>query len=296
MKKNGELIIHSRERDLGGFNVHRVLPYIKKRAIGPFVFLDHMGPMKIDETHVLDVRPHPHIGLATVTYLFEGRGFHRDSIGSKQLIEPGDLNWMTAGRGIVHSERTPTEDRDPNLKKSVHGVQIWVGLPKEHEECEPNFTNWQKDKFPSQSLSEGFTAKLLLGEFQEKASPVPTLWRTLYLDCECKANSNYEFSFGEEEIGFLIVAGSCEIDGHDLKVDDLILVGDPAQVSIKAKTDARVLVIGGKPFPEERFIWWNFVSSSKERIHKAADDWKNNRIGQIEGETEFTPLPETPLP
>lgn len=296
MKNKGELIIHSRERDLGGFFVHRVLPYVEKRAIGPFVFLDHMGPMRIDETHAIDVRPHPHIGLATVTYLFEGRGFHRDSIGSKQVIEPGDLNLMTAGRGVVHSERTPAEDRDPKLKKSMHGVQIWIGLPKEFEECEPSFTNWPKEGFPLVSPAEGIKAKLLLGEFQGKVSPVPTLWRTLYLDCECKANASHDFLFNEEEIGILIVSGNCEIDGHELNVDDLIFVANPSSVSIKVKTDARVLVIGGKPFPEERYIWWNFVSSSKERIRKAADDWKNNRIGQVEGETEFIPLPEIPLP
>lgn len=286
-----DVIIHARERDLGGFSVHRSLPSPRRRQLGPFVFLDHMGPMNVDESHKMDVRPHPHIGLATVTYLFEGRGMHRDSIGSVQLITPGDLNWMTAGRGIVHSERTPQEDTDPTLHKVMHGVQIWVALPVELEECEPSFAHWSKDKLPSLQISPALSAKVLLGQFKTATSPVQIFSETLFIDLQASADCEETLSFTQKEIGVFLAAGECEVDGQKLELSDLAVIADPAQVQLKLKAGARLIVIGGTPFPEERHIWWNFVSSRPERIKQAAEAWKNQSIGQVPGETDFIPLP-----
>jgi len=296
MESKKEIIIHARERDLGGFSVHRSLPHSQKRSVGPFVFLDHMGPLLLDETHALDVRPHPHIGLATVTYLFDGRAFHRDSIGSKQEITPGALNLMIAGKGIVHSERTPAEDRHQLPSRSIHGVQIWLALPKDSEECEPSFTHWPKESFPTIFPAKNLSANILLGEYNGKRSPVPTLWKTLFMDFENCADFDCELSFAEQEVAISVVSGELTVDSDQIKENDLIVVADPRTVKIKASKESRFVIIGGNPFPEPRYIWWNFVSSSKERLRRAADDWKNQTMGQVEGEHEFIPLPEQALP
>jgi redox-sensitive bicupin YhaK (pirin superfamily) len=292
MKK--DFIIESRSRDLGGFSVNRSLPAPHKRQLGPFVFLDHMGPMKLDSQHALDVRPHPHIGLATVTYLFEGRGFHRDSLGSKQLIKPGDLNWMTAGRGIVHSERTPEEDRNSN--QSLHGVQIWVGLPKEFEECEPSFIHWPQEKLPQFSLSKNLSMRLMIGEFQNHKSPVQVLSKTLFMDLQTDSKVIETLSFEESELGIFLISGEAQVNDLELKKEDLIVVADPQNVKVDLSAGARLIVIGGEAFPEPRYIWWNFVSSRQERIKEAAQAWKNQSIGQVQGETDFIPLPDIPFP
>jgi len=256
-----------------------------------------MGPMKIDETHALDVRPHPHIGLSTVTYLFEGRGFHRDSLGSAQVIEPGDLNWMTAGRGIVHSERTPETERDPNRDHWIHGVQIWVGLPAEFEECEPEFKHYSKDILPELELDGGFRGKLLIGAFKGATSPVKTYSKTLFMDLEAgQADGFARFSFEEQELGVFLVQGSATVDSVELKADDLIVVADPGNVQIEASNGARLIVIGGDPFAETRWIWWNFVSSKKESIHRAAALWREQQMGRVPGESDYIPLPNDPLP
>lgn len=290
------IIIHGRERDLGGFLVHRSLPSSKRRSLGPFVFLDHMGPLEVTEERHMNVRPHPHIGLATVTYLFDGRGYHRDSLGSKQMITPGDLNWMTAGRGIVHSERTPSEDSAAHPHKWMHGVQIWVGLPVEQEECEPTFVHWPKEQLPSVKINDSLNAKLMIGEHQGVKSPVKTLSRTLFMDIPCPVAGRDTWTFAEQEIGLFVVSGAAEINGQALKAEDLILVADAKKIDIQYEENSRLLVIGGDPFPEPRHIWWNFVSSRKELIHKAAAAWKDQTFGQVEGETDFIPLPNDKLP
>jgi redox-sensitive bicupin YhaK (pirin superfamily) len=287
------LLIQGRAKDLGGFQVHRVLPHFSRRNVGPFVFLDHMGPMQVDETHGLDVRPHPHIGLATVTYLFEGRGLHRDSLGSVQIIEPGDLNLMTAGRGIVHSERTPEEDRRGGR---AHGIQIWLGLPTEHEEDPPAFRHWPRTEFPSPDLGDGFETKLLMGEWSGQRSPVPTLWPTLFVDIKSHAGARAGLSFAEAEVALFVASGACEVDGQSLGAEDLLVVADPGRISLASTAECRLIIIGGAPFPEPRYIWWNFVSSQKERIHAAAERWRRQSFGQVEGETDFIPLPDSPLP
>lgn len=291
-----DYIIDSRPRDLGGFSVHRSLPSPRKRQLGPFVFLDHMGPLKLDAAHALDVRPHPHIGLATVTYLFEGRGVHRDSLGSVQVITPGDLNWMTAGKGIVHSERTPAEDRDPKLKKVIHGVQIWVGLPKEHEDCNPTFVHWPQDELPQFALTQTLAARLMIGRFQNYQSPVEVLTSTLFMDVTAKARTQDTLSFSEKELGIFLVSGSAIINGLDMNADDLIVIQDPTAVKLDIAEGSRLIIIGGEPFLEPRYIWWNFVSTSKEKIRTAAKSWKAQTFGNVPGEVEFIPLPETPLP
>lgn len=301
MTKNEDILLRGRPRDLGGFQVHRVLPQIELRHVGPFVFLDHMGPLTIDETHALDVRPHPHIGLATVTYLFEGRGLHRDSLGSKQVIRPGDLNWMTAGRGIAHSERTPPEDRDPAAHNRTHGVQIWVGLPVAHEEDEPSFAHWPKESMPMVDAGPNLTAKLMIGEFAGARSPVKTLSRLLFMELKVTEDFDGDLSFGESELGLYVIgagpaSGGVRINGQDRGPEDFVKVADPGRVSLRAPAGTHLIVIGGEPFPEPRHMWWNFVSSRKERIHQAADDWKNGRFGRVDGETDFIPLPDTRLP
>lgn len=291
-----DVVISGRTRDLGGFSVSRTLPSIERRFVGPFVFLDHMGPMRIDATHMLDVRPHPHIGLSTVTYLFEGRGYHRDSLGSKQVITPGDLNWMTAGRGIVHSERTPEEDLDSSKDVSIHGIQIWVALPVSDEECEPNFRHYSKEQLPAFELGKGLSGKLLIGSHGRWSSPVHTYSKTFFADVSSGTKAEVTVSLDEQEIGFFLVSGKAMINQSELKVDDLILVKDPSHVQIKVDADTRLIVVGGTPFPEPRHIWWNFVSSRKERLREAAQKWKSQEMGKVPGEPEgeFIPLPEMP--
>lgn len=300
MENHEEIIIHGRERDLGGFSVHRCLPNLKKRSVGPFVFLDHMGPMSLDETHALDVRPHPHIGLATVTYLFSGRAFHRDSLGSVQEINPGDLNLMIAGKGIVHSERSLREDREQEPPKQIHGVQIWLALRKDQEECVPSFTHWPMQEFPLLDLPEplagGISSCLLLGEYQGVRSPVPTWWKTVLIDFASHRDTEFALSFEEQEIAIGIISGEVIVDTHRLNANDLIVVKDPRQVTIQAALGARFIALGGNPYPEPRYIWWNFVSSNKERLRQAAQDWKNQTMGQVPGEVDFIPLPADALP
>ena len=293
---NTNLIIHGRSRDLGGFSVHRSLPSAQKRAVGPFVFLDHMGPLLVDDTHHLNVRPHPHIGLSTVTYLFEGRGHHRDSLGSNQVIVPGDLNWMTAGSGIVHSERTPEGEISPSAPKHIHGVQIWVGLPAADEECAPSFAHWPSAKLPDFKASAAMAGKVLIGKYQDYTSPVKASSRMLFMDLDVKADTRETLSFDEKEIALFVVKGTATINGEALLADDLIVVADPRNVDLQAAAGTRLVVIGGEPFPEPRYMWWNFVSSRKERIHQAADEWKNQKFAKVLGETEFIPLPNDPLP
>lgn len=291
-----DLIISGRKRDLGGFSVVRAIPSAQRRHVGPFVFLDHLGPMKIDETHLLDVRPHPHIGLSTVTYLFEGRGYHRDSLGSQQVISPGDLNWMTAGKGIVHSERTPEEDRVPNPGNFIHGIQVWVALPIQDEECEPGFTHYSKNHLPTLEITSGLSGKLLIGSYKNIQSPVKIFSRTFFADLECQKDISIELNLDEEEIGIFLIAGKAKINGQDLAIDDLMLVKKASAIQLEASLGTKFILIGGTAFPEPRYIWWNFISSSKDRIKTAAQLWKNQKMGQVPGETDFIPLPSDPMP
>ena len=276
--------------------VSRTLPNIKRRHVGPFVFLDHMGPLQVDHEHLMSVRPHPHIGLSTVTYLFSGRGYHRDSLGSKQIISPGDLNWMTAGRGIVHSERTPVEDLSAHPKPTLHGIQIWVALPTDQEECEPNFTHYEKETLPKFTLAENLTGKLLIGKHGQTVSPVKTYSPTFFADITVENPVNNMISIAEEEMGVFLLEGEARINDQELTPDDLLLVAKPEQIKIKASKGTRLIFIGGSTFPEPRYIWWNFVSSRRERIREAAGQWEKQLFGTVSDENDFIPLPTDPLP
>lgn len=290
------IIIKGRTRDLGGFSVVRSLPAAKTRSVGPFIFLDHLGPMKVTETQKLDVRPHPHIGLSTVTYLFEGQGFHRDSLGSSQVIRPGELNWMTAGKGIVHSERTPQEVLDSQKDEQIHGIQIWVGLPKESEKIDPSFTHYKSEDLPEWNICQGLKGKILIGQHDDIQSPVKTYSQMFFSELRCTQNVETKLSLDEEELALFLVEGSAEVNATPLELDDLIIVADPKNIDLKVSSGAKLVIIGGTPFPEKRVIWWNLVASDKEDIHRAAKLWEEQKMGQVPGETEFIPLPTDPLP
>jgi len=291
-----DLILKGREKDIGGLIVRRVLPAIGRKHVGPFVFFDHFGPVTVDASHAMDVRAHPHIGLATVTYLFSGRGYHRDSLGSRQVITAGDINWMTAGRGIVHSERTPPEDRVPPAHTVMHGLQVWVALPVDQEECAPSFVHWPKDRIPDFELGKGMTARLLLGRYGQDHSPVKTSSPTLFMDVSAEHDGSHVFSFTDEEIAVYLVDGQIEINGQAADKLTMTFVENTRQIKIKATKGARFVFVGGMPFPEPRHMWWNFVSSRKERIKQAAADWQAQKMGQVIDETDFIPLPSEPLP
>lgn len=289
-------IIRGRIKDLGGFQISRALPTFEKRHVGPFVFLDHMGPLSVDLHHALDVRPHPHIGLATVTYLFSGRGLHRDSLGSNIIIKPGDLNWMTAGRGITHSERTPQEDRAGQGRVVLHGIQIWVALPKEFEDCEPNFTHYSSQDLPTVQMSPEIQGKLLIGEAFNEISPVKTYSKTLLVEFSMKKGDSLELPVLEKEQALFIVSGSVEAEGEVAGFNDLIVMTENKPHSLKCKESSQLVLLGGEPHPEERFMWWNFVSSEKMKIHDAAKLWAEQKFPKVPGEIEFIPLPNDPLP
>lgn len=294
--KSTEIVIAGKKKDLGGFSVSRLLPTIQKRSVGPFIFLDHMGPILISQKHKLDVRPHPHIGLSTVTYLFSGSGFHRDSIGSQQIITPGDINWMTAGRGIVHSERTPKEILVSGETSTLHGIQFWVGLPKDLEETDPSFTHYPTKDLPEFTIQGLLECKLLMGEFLNYTSPVKASSRIFFADFKCLTDATASLRFAEKEMAIMCINGQLEVNEQTVPPDSLIVLDTSDLTVLKFTNDTRFIAIGGTPFPEPRYMWWNFVSSRKERIRQAAEDWKNQSMGKVPTETEFIPLPNDPLP
>jgi redox-sensitive bicupin YhaK (pirin superfamily) len=276
-------------RDIGGLEVRRVLPGFPHRTVGPFIFLDHMGPVAFPAGKGIDVRPHPHIGLATVTYLFEGEIVHRDSLGSVQAIAPGDVNWMTAGRGIVHSERTA-----PGLRRSgprVHGIQTWVALPRASELAEPAFHHHPNDTLP-RVVSPGVELRVIAGTAFGERSPVQVFSPTLYVAAEMDAGSAFELPPEHEQRGVYAVEGAISVAGGSVPPQHLAVLENRASVEVRAETRARVMLLGGAKTDGERFIWWNFVASSRERIEEAKQRWREQRFPRIPGETEFVPLPE----
>ncbi len=284
-----ELIIEPRARDLGGFSVRRVLPSTRRRTLGPFVFFDHMGPATFPPGEGMDVRPHPHINLATVTYLFEGVIDHRDSLGSHQVVEPGAINWMTAGRGIVHSERTPLGARQSG--QSVHGIQLWIAFPVEHEQIEPEFHHHPAASIPALDFP-GVKARVLLGSAYGKTSPVKVYSPLFYVDAHLEAGAELELPSEYPERATYVAAGSV-VCGRETVTEPKLLVFHTGQRAVlRATTDARVLLLGGDPLDGPRHIWWNFVSSSAERIERAKRDWAERRFPLVPGdEEEFIPLP-----
>ena len=282
------------EKDLGGgFMVRRLLPAAAQRAVGPFVFLDHFGPVTAGPGDNHDVRPHPHIGLATVTYLFEGTMVHRDSTGAEQTIEPGAINWMTSGRGIVHSERTPEALR--GTMRVSHGLQLWVGLPEAHEEDEPSFVHVDAAAIPV-AESGGATVRVLVGEAFGQRSPVAALSPTLYLDVLLPPGGAVELGAAPSatfERAIYPVDRAIQVDGVEVPAFTLAVIDAAGPARIEAPQGGRCAVIGGEPIGP-RFMWWNFVSSRKARIEQAADDWAAMRLGRVAGDDEFIPLPPRP--
>ncbi len=284
-----ELTIQPRRRDLGGFDVARVLPAKERRVVGPFVFLDSVGPADFPRGSGIDVRPHPHIGLATVTYLFAGEIIHRDSVGSVQSIRPGDVNWMTAGRGIVHSERTGDEVR--RVGAPLHGLQAWVALPKEHEEREPAFSHHSAADLPV-ITEDGATIRVIAGSGFGARAPVTVFWPTLYADVVLTPGSRVVIPGEYEERAVIAISGSSFLSGQPMPVGELLVVRPGAEAILSAAAAARVMVLGGAALDGPRHMWWNFVSSSKDRIEQAKADWQTGRFPAVPGETEITPLPE----
>lgn len=291
-----DIIIEPRRRDLGGFTVARVLPFAKRRMVGPFIFFDEMGPATFAPGKGIDVRPHPHIGLATVTYMFEGELRHRDSLGFDQVIKPGDVNWMTAGRGIAHSERT--DDAPRQNGQHIHGIQTWVALPVEAAETEPSFHHHPKDTLPVIE-KDGAAMRLIAGSAYGETAPVETFSPIFYLAAEMNDGASIQLPTEYPERAFYVVEGSVEVDGETYDSGKMVVFAEGASTEIKATQSARLMLLGGAPLGE-RFIWWNFVASSKERLEQAKRDWAQSAGAGFQdspfsvppGETEFIPLPE----
>jgi len=284
-----ETVIVPRPRDIGGFEVRRVLPSAERRSIGPFVFFDQMGPAELAPGAGIDVRPHPHIALATVTYLFAGSIVHRDSLGSVQAIEPGAVNWMTAGRGIVHSERSDRELRKQRQK--LYGIQIWVALPKQHEETDPDFTHYAAASLPVIE-GEGKTVRVIAGSLFGKTAPVNTFSALFYADATLQPRASLPLDNQHEERAIYLLEGTVEIAGQRFEPGRLLVFSSGDTILVKAASAVRLLLLGGEPLDGPRYLWWNFVSSSRERIEQAKADWKAGRFAPVPGDGEFIPLPE----
>jgi len=287
---NINLIIEERPANIGNFLVGRLLPFREKRTVGPFAFIDHMGPAVLSDHENIDVGPHPHIGLSTLTYLFEGSMMHRDSLGTEIEITPGQVNWMTAGKGIVHSERTP--ERFRNSDKNLHGLQIWVALPKHLEQMEPSFAHVTEDELP-QWEHEGITLKLIAGEAFGKKSPVP-VYSPLYF-MELKSNTRQKVQLGSGlygESGLYILEGSIEGEGNIFGPRQLLVAKESSLCEFTMDADTTVYIFGGEPFAEPRHIYWNFVASDPQLIESAKERWVAQEFPKVPGETGFVPLPE----
>jgi redox-sensitive bicupin YhaK (pirin superfamily) len=286
-----QLIIVPRVRDLGdGFSVRRALPHGRRQMVGPFIFFDQMGPVQLVAGHGLDVRPHPHIGLATVTYLFEGRIMHRDSEGNALEITPGAMNLMTAGRGIAHSERTPTAARAAG--PSMFGIQSWIALPEAQEETEPSFQHFDAAVLPAVE-DNGFRARVIAGSAFGTTSPVGMLSPWLYVEVVLDAGASVPFDPDYEERAIYVVEGEGEIAGDRFEGPRLLIFRPGDRITITARGLTRLMFLGGTALEGPRYIWWNFVSSRRERIEQAKEDWRTGRFSAVPGETEFIPLPES---
>ena len=283
------LVVTPRLHDIGGLQVRRAVPSLQARSIGPFVFVDHMGPATFQAGRGVDVRPHPHIGLATVTFLWAGRMTHRDTLGNVQDIAPGDVNWMTAGRGIAHSERTPAALREH--EHPLHGLQTWVALPRSHEEAAPAFFHHPAAGLPQQRRG-GAWLRVVAGRGYGEESPVAVFADTLYVAIDLDAGAEIPIDDGHIERALYVLEGDARLDGADVPAQHLIVLDPGTRPRLHARTPVKAMLLGGEPLDGPRHLWWNFVSSSRERIDQAKTDWTEGRFGAIPGETEFIPLPD----
>lgn len=290
MSASIKTLLTPRESDIGNLVVRRVLPARAARLVGPFIFFDEMGPAVLPAGRGIDVLPHPHIGLATVTYLFDGSLMHHDSLGFRQKIVPGDVNWMTAGRGIVHSERTPDAQRANG--HTVHGIQTWVALPRAHETTEPSFEHHAADTLPKRD-EHGVSLTVIAGDAFGLRSPVTTFSRTLYVAAEFAAGGRIELDASHEERAVYVVDGDLAIDGTPVPAEQMAVLAPDATVTLTSAGGARAMLLGGDKIDGERFIEWNFVASSRDAIARAKEAWTRQEMGKVPGETEWIPLPES---
>ena len=285
-----EMVIIPRTGDIGNFEVRRALPFRKKRMVGPFIFWDQMGPGEFLTGQGVDVRPHPHIGLSTVTYLFEGTMDHKDSLGTDMRINPGDVNIMTAGSGIVHSERTGQDIRQ--FPSSLYGIQSWIAQPKTHEDSAPAFDHTAEADLPIFE-SDGFKGRVILGDFDGVVSPVKTQWDTIYVDLYMQENSQMQIPNTTEERAIYVLQGQIEIGGVLYDPQQMMVLRPGDNVVIHAKTPVRMMLLGGATMDGPRYIFWNFVSSKKERLEQAKQDWKDRKFPEVPTDNEeFIPLPD----
>lgn len=283
-----DLVIQPAEKDLGGFSVRRILPYAKQRSVGPFVFFDHMGPADIAPGKEMNVRAHPHIGLSTITYLFSGEIFHKDSLGYEQVIRPGAINFMTAGRGIVHAEKTR-----PEIKASgqhLHGLQLWMALPEEKEDMDPSFQHFPEEDVPKTRLDSGVHARVMIGEAFGLVSPVKTVSPTLYCEIQMDAGTEVVLPDAKERAVY-VAEGAVTVGANPLSRFHMGVLKPGVEVVAKATSDCRIAVVGGDPVGR-RHMYWNFVSSSRDKIASAKQRWKAGEFESVPGETEFIPLPD----
>jgi hypothetical protein len=282
------LTINAKVKDVAGFPVRRALPAIERRMVGPFVFLDQMGPTRLAPGQRLDVRPHPHIGLSTMTYLLEGEILHRDSLGTVQMIRPGAINWMTAGSGIAHSERTPEGAGSGGV---LSGLQFWVALPRSHEEMAPAFVHLEAEVLPVVQ-DRNVSARIIAGDAFGARSPLTAPHPMICVDIAMARGASFESPVDYPEQALYVATGEIELAGGRYQQGQLLVLPEGAPATVRAISDARLMLLGGEPMDGPRHIWWNFVSSSKDRIEQAKEDWKQGRFHAVPGETEFIPLPE----
>lgn len=297
MQSTVGLIIEEKAANIGNFLVGRLLPFREKRAVGPFVFIDHMGPACLKEFENLDVPPHPHIGLSTLTYLFDGAIFHRDSLGNALEIKPGEVNWMTAGRGVRHSERTPEYLRHDD--KFLHGFQLWIGLPKDLEETEPTFHHFSKEEIPEWE-ENGVHFKLIAGKIEDHESPVPVHSPLYFL--EIRTSEAKKINIGKKlfgEVGMYVLDGTVKIEDNNYGSKQLLIAKNASLCEFETNGETTLYLFGGEPFPQERFMFWNFVSSDKDKLEKAKVDWHDQNTSvfpKIPGDDlEYVPLPKAIL-
>lgn len=283
------MIIEERSRDIGDFLVGRLLPFRKKRMVGPFIFIDHMGPSIIKSGSYMDIDPHPHIGLSTLTYLFQGEILHRDSIGSEQVVKPGDANLMTAGNGVSHTERTPPENRN-GKEHTLHGYQVWIALPKDKEEMPPEFHHLPAAQLPKWQ-ENGLSYKLITGAFKAFKSPVPAQSPQYMLDVEALESTTFDLKPFFGETGIVLVKGELEACGENVQAGSMLIAKHEEGCVVHLKKGSHILVFGGEPLPEERHIYWNFVATDKSKIEKAKERWKNHEFPEVVNDSGYIPLP-----